>query len=241
MIGADPALAGVMREPALPGAGVQRAHRVGAERAKAHRRDIEDRGRIRLGTIRTADGDAKLLGGTRLRRHRMVHPLVALAIDILLRAERPLVELHLGALIDHGADIAGKRHAVLLALEEILPHLRPDLFQQEAQMRRDRVIAQDRVVLLHEVANAESRQPPEDKHRYQDQIENLAIHDPEAQEQRRGDGANRKDDEAWRERKQQCFHGTSRADSAALFFFGRSLIQLSNQCCTRYLTPRPGM
>src|SRR5258707_20226 len=75
-----------------------------------------------------------------LRRHRMVHPLIALAIDVLLGAERPLVEHHLGTLIDHRAGVAGKRHAVLLALEEVLPHLRPDLFQQEAQMRRDRIV-----------------------------------------------------------------------------------------------------
>ena len=31
--------------------------------------------------------------GVRLRRHRMVHPFVAIAIDVLLGAERPLVEL----------------------------------------------------------------------------------------------------------------------------------------------------
>src|SRR5208337_4533606 len=90
MIGTDAALAGVMGEAALFGARVQRAHRVRTERAKAHRRDIEDRGRIRLGAIRTADGDAKFFVGMKLRRHRMVDPFMALAIDVLLGAERPL-------------------------------------------------------------------------------------------------------------------------------------------------------
>src|SRR5712671_3409868 len=71
VIGADTALAGVVGEAALPGARVQRAHRVRTERAKAHRGDVEDRGRIRLGAIRAANGDAKLPVGTRLRRHRM--------------------------------------------------------------------------------------------------------------------------------------------------------------------------
>ncbi len=87
----------------------------------------------------------------------MVHPLVAFLVDVLLGAERALVELHLGALIDQRAGIAGERHAVLLALEEILPHLGPDFFQQEADMRRDRIVAQNRVALLGEVADAEQR------------------------------------------------------------------------------------
>src|SRR6187402_3931617 len=47
MIGTDTALAGIMRETALPGAGIQRPHGLGAERAKTHRRDVEDRCRIR--------------------------------------------------------------------------------------------------------------------------------------------------------------------------------------------------
>src|SRR3981081_923476 len=155
MIGTDTALAGVMREAALFGTRVQRAHRVRTKRAKAHRRDIEDGCRIRLDAIRTADGDTKLLAGTNLRRHRMVHPFIAFAIDVLLGAERPLVEHHLLPLINKRAGVAAERHAVLLALEEVLPHFRPYLFQQKPDMGRDRVISQNRVVLLREIANAE--------------------------------------------------------------------------------------
>jgi hypothetical protein len=69
MIGTDTALAGVMREAALFGAGVQRAHRVRTKRAKAHRRDIEHRRRIRLAAIGATDGNAKLLDGAGHRRH----------------------------------------------------------------------------------------------------------------------------------------------------------------------------
>src|SRR3954464_15289980 len=43
VIRADAALAGVMGKPALLGAGVQRAHRIGAGRAKTHRGDFEHR------------------------------------------------------------------------------------------------------------------------------------------------------------------------------------------------------
>src|ERR1700745_2739006 len=56
VIGTDSALAGVMREAALLGARVQCAHRVGTKRAETHRRDVEDRRRIRLGAILVADG-----------------------------------------------------------------------------------------------------------------------------------------------------------------------------------------
>jgi hypothetical protein len=148
----------------------------------------------------------------------MVNPFIAFAVDIFLRAEGPLVEHHLRALIDHRAGVAGKRHAVLLALEEVLPHLRPDLFQQEAQMRRDRIVSQHRVTLLHEVANAEQGERAENHERDENQIEHLVIGDSDSEKQRRCDSANRENDEAWREWKHQRFHGTPLADSAALFF-----------------------
>src|ERR1700740_1124579 len=44
VIRADAALAGVMREAALFRAGIERAHGVGRERAKAHGGDVEHRG-----------------------------------------------------------------------------------------------------------------------------------------------------------------------------------------------------
>ena len=132
----------------------------------------------------------------------MVHPFIAVAIDVLLGAERPLVEHHLGALIDHGAGVAGERHAVLFALEEILPHFGADLFQQEAHMRRDRIVAQNRVALLHQIADAEQCEGAEDNDRDQDDIEQLAIEDPEAEQQCRDDGTDRENDEARREWKQ---------------------------------------
>ena len=206
VIGTDAALAGIMRKAALFGAGVQRPHRIGTERAKTHRRDVEDRSRIRPGAVRSADRDAKLLGGLRLRRGRMVHPFIALAVDVLLGAERPLVQHHLGALIDDGAGVAAERHAVLFALEEILPHFRPDLFEQKPQMRRDRVISQHRVVLLKKIVNADRGQSPEDQDRDQDQIEHLVIRDADAEQQHREDAARRQDDEARRKGNQQRFH-----------------------------------
>ena len=143
----------------------------------------------------------------------MVYPFVAFLVDVLLGAERPLVELHLGALIDQRAGVARERHAVLLALEEILPHLGADLFEQEADMRGDRIVAQHRVALLGEIAEAERRKRPKDHDRDRDHFPDLdvVIEDSDGDQQCRDDGADRQDDEAWRERKQQRFHGTPRA------------------------------
>ena len=50
----------------------------------------------------------------------MMQPLVMIAIDVVMGAERPRVELLLGALIDEGALVAREGRAVLLSLEEIL-------------------------------------------------------------------------------------------------------------------------
>src|SRR5476651_199363 len=100
MIGAVAALAGVVREAALLGAGVERADGVGRERPEAHGRDVEHRGRVGLGAVRSADRNPERLLGERTRRNRMVHPLVAVAVDFEMRAEWPDVELHLGALVD---------------------------------------------------------------------------------------------------------------------------------------------
>src|ERR1700688_4482664 len=94
VIGADAALAGVMGEAAFFGAGIQRAHGIGTERAETHRGDVEDRGRIRLGAIWAANGDAKLPLGTRLPPHRMVNPFIALAIYVFLGSECSLLWDH---------------------------------------------------------------------------------------------------------------------------------------------------
>src|SRR3954447_3479819 len=209
VIGTDAALAGVMREPSLFCPGVQRAHGIWTERAEAHGRNVEHGGRIRLRAIRAADFESKFFFGSSLWRDRMIDPLVAVAIDVLLGAERSLVQHHLGTLVDHRASVAAERHSVLFALEEILPHLRPDLFQQEPQMGRYRIVTQNRVALLREVANPERRQASEDQDRHQDDIEDFAVHDAKPEKQCGHHGADRKDDEPWRERKQQRLHGNS--------------------------------
>src|SRR5579872_80811 len=158
MVRREAALARIMGEAALGGAFVECAHGVGAERAETHRGNIEDRDRIRLGAIGTADGNPKMLRIVhRLRRHRMTQPFVTLSVDVELRAERPLVELQLGALIDDRAFVAAERQSVLFAFEEILAQLRADIFEKKTDMGGDRIIAQHRMAGLDEVTKAEER------------------------------------------------------------------------------------
>jgi hypothetical protein len=94
-------------------------------------------------------------------------------------------------------------------------------------MRRDRIVSQNRVVLLHEIANAERCERGENSDRDQDEVDHLVVSKPDTDKQYRDDGANRQNDEAWRERKHQRFHGILRQVVPQLFC-GRSLIQLSN-------------
>ena len=70
----------------------------------------------------------------RPRHHRMPQPFESFRIDVVLGPERTLVEHHLGALIDHRPLVEAERRSILLAFEEILAHLRSDLFEKEAQM-----------------------------------------------------------------------------------------------------------
>ena len=174
MIGADTALTGIMRETALSCPGVQRAHGVGLSAPKLIAEMLKTDAEYGL-----AQSAPPMVSGFRaaesLRRHRMMHPFVTLAIDVFLGAERPLVELHLGALIDQRAGIAGERHAVLLALEEVLPHLRANFLEQETDMRRDRIVAQNGVVLLQQIANAEQRERAEDHDRDQQEFPRLRV------------------------------------------------------------------
>ena len=93
----------------------------------------------------------------------MPKPFVARRVDVAQRAERALVERHLGALVDDRALGARERQSVGLALEEVLPHLRPDLFEDEAQVGGDRIVAQHRVPGLDEIVNAEAGQRAEQR------------------------------------------------------------------------------
>ena len=163
VIGRDRALAGVMREAAHLRPTVQCAYRVRRQRPETHCRDVEDRGLIRLLAVRPADGDPEALRVDVLRRRRVAYPFAVAAIDGLDRAEAALVVLALGARIDHRTLVARERQFVFIALEEVLADLGTNVLEHEAQVARDRVIAQDRMMFLTVVAPTENEQSKADQ------------------------------------------------------------------------------
>jgi len=91
--------AGVVIEAAAARAFVERTDRIRRNRAKAHRRNIEHAGRIRLRALRPADRDAEVMTVDLRRRQRVIDPLVMVGVEIQFRAERTLVEHILRTLI----------------------------------------------------------------------------------------------------------------------------------------------
>ncbi|MCY1517498.1 hypothetical protein D9M68_521800 [compost metagenome] len=156
VVGADAAFAGVVVEAAEPRALVQRADRVGAERAEAHRRDVEHRGRVGLRALRPADADAKAarvaVGG---RQQGMADELEAVLVDVGQRAERLVGALVLGPRIDQRTLRARKRQHVAVRLQQVLADLRADAFHQIADVAEDRIVAAHRLARLQQVAEAD--------------------------------------------------------------------------------------
>ena len=169
VVGADGALTRVMREAANPRAAVQRADGIGRKGAETHRRYVEDGCVIGFAALRTADHQAEAAGGNGPGRDGVVEPFELALINIVVRAERPLVELVLRPLVDDGALVPRERHAALLILEEILADLRADVLKHEAQMPKDRVIAQHRVPGLQQIVNAQQGQRESDQQRRKQQ------------------------------------------------------------------------
>jgi hypothetical protein len=207
VIRAQAAFAGIMGETAGLGALVEGADRIWAQGTEAHGRDVEHRGVIRLGAVGAADGDPERRDRVRPRHHRMPHPFESVGIDIVLSPERALVEHHLGALIDHSPLVAAERRAVLFALEEIRPHLRPYGLEEKAQMRGDRIIAQHRMAGLQQVAGAEDAQSGEQRERNARDIDRRGNRQDGDEQHCREQDAERVADEAGRECQRQHMHG----------------------------------
>lgn len=156
-----------MEEATAACALVQRQYRVGRHRAEAHRGNVEHAGEVRLLHQAFADVDAEVMAGNLHRRQRMVDPLVLLGVEIHLGAERALVHIVLGTLVGNGTLGARERGLVGVGLDEILAYLGPDVFEEETQVRDDRIIATDRVPPLdiveepHQGERGESQARPQ--------------------------------------------------------------------------------
>src|SRR5699024_11375914 len=109
MIGRDPALAGVMGEPAEAGPSVQCPHGVRRQGAGAHGRDVEQGHAVGLLTVRPTHFDARRAVRFGHRGGGMDEVFVADGVDIAFGAECLLAVDSLRTLVHDGADIAVER------------------------------------------------------------------------------------------------------------------------------------
>jgi hypothetical protein len=106
----------------------------------------------------------------------MRQPFEARRVNIVLGAERPLVERPLGGLIDQRALVAGERRAVFLTLQKILPDFGAYLLENETDMRQKRIVAQHGVPRLQEIDGADQRQRAEQHKQDHDINRRIAVH-----------------------------------------------------------------
>jgi hypothetical protein len=158
VIAADRAFAGVVGEIAEFGALVERPHRVGRERAEAHRRNIEYRTGVRLLAIFAADLHAEIKIVDLYRTQRMIDPFVAGQVHVFAGAERLSALDVFGALINERTLRTRERHRFVIALEQILTDLRADCLEKESEMREQRIVAQDRMPSLEIIADTNQAQ-----------------------------------------------------------------------------------
>src|SRR5690606_35516310 len=128
---------------------------IGRERTEAHGRDVVDTGVIRLPASRASDAHPEIGVSDLDRRCRMSQPGIAGSVDVFDGAERSLVLVSLGALIDEGPVLPAERHFVMIALYDVLPNLGPEALQQKAQVTDHRIVAQDRMPMLTQIAHTE--------------------------------------------------------------------------------------
>ncbi|MNC36030.1 hypothetical protein D3C75_845340 [compost metagenome] len=156
VIGADAAFAGVMVEIAQLGALVEGADGVGAERAKAHRRYVEDRCRVWLAALRPADDDpeAGRVGQWR-RAHGVADEFEAGFVHVDQGAEGFVRGFVLRPCIHQRALGAGERQGVAVCLQQVLADFRANGLDQIADVAQDRVVAANCVALLQQVEQAD--------------------------------------------------------------------------------------
>ncbi|MCY1412097.1 hypothetical protein D9M71_274950 [compost metagenome] len=143
---------------------VQRSNGICTERTEAHRRDIEDRCRVRLAALRAADVDAKRgRVGCFYRQHGVADELEAWPVDIVEGAKGLLGAFILGPRVHQRALGPGKRQLVVIALEQVLTNLRADGFDQVTDVAEDRVVAPYCVVALAQVIEADQAEQRADQ------------------------------------------------------------------------------
>ncbi len=105
-------------------------------------------------------------------------------------------------------------------------------------MRRDRIVAQHRVALLQQIANAEQGEAAENHDGTSTRSNALRSAIPKPSSSTVTTRAGRQNDEAWRERKHQRFHGIPSGRSCRVILQPASLAQSFERAATRYRADR---
>ncbi|MCY1434525.1 hypothetical protein D9M71_505870 [compost metagenome] len=143
---------------------VERADGVGAEGAETHGRDVEDRGGVGLGALRSAHHHTEAgRVAERRRAHGVADEFVAGRVDVDQGAEGFVAALVLGSCVDQRALGAGERQAVVVGLQQVLADLRADAFHQVADVAEDRVVAPHRMGRLQQVEETQQAEHPGDQ------------------------------------------------------------------------------
>src|SRR5262249_23688464 len=158
MIPADPAFAGVVRKASSLGSAVEGANGVCAERAEAHGGNVKQRQGVGLAARGAAHGHTKAVTIGRTGNDRVIDPLEVVAINVLLSAKWPFVECALRPLVGNSAFRSIERRAVGFTFQEILTDFRSNLFQHEANVGEDWIIAPDAMAALRKIPNADCTQ-----------------------------------------------------------------------------------
>ena len=150
----------------------------------------------------------------------MTQPPVTVGVYIILRAKRPLIQGILRALIDDSALVATKWQAVLFVLKKILAHFRPNFFEQVSQMRRDRIVAQNRVARLNKIDCTEQSQASKDCNEEEEKRSKARLQGNQPGKEQGSADSYRVRNEAGREWQKQGPHWVSNPDRRSTGHYG---------------------
>ncbi|MCY1177220.1 hypothetical protein D9M73_175200 [compost metagenome] len=145
-----------MVEIAQLGALIEGADGIGAERAEAHRRNVENRRRVRLAALRPANDDPEACRiGQRCRAHGVADELETGFIYVDQGAERFVRGFVLRPGIHQRALGAGEGQGIAVGLQQVLADFRANGLDQIADVAKNRVVTADGVALLQQVEQAD--------------------------------------------------------------------------------------
>jgi len=143
MVGTEPPFARIMTETSEFSPPVQSHNRIFAESAETHRKNIEDRGSIRLSAGVGADRYLGRFGKTLFREDGVGSPLIAFRVKVLFRTERMKGILVVRTLVDQCDAFLVKRGSIEVVLKKVLVYLRGDGPKYVAQVADHRIVAKN--------------------------------------------------------------------------------------------------